>query len=474
MANGTEVSAPPGLRRVKMRLFTVVVVIFTLTCGGTFGMEDVVGSSGPGLTLILLLLIPIFWALPMALISAELGSALPEEGGFYRWSRRALGEFWGFQAGWWWQLSLFVDTSVYIALTGDYFKSTFGITSLDRWLIGAGLIVVFAYINIRGLDITGWVLTAVEVVVFIPFIALVIVGLSRGHTNPFSPFMVPGQSLFTSAGAGLAVLMWMFSGYESMSMVAGEIEQPQKLIPKALLINMVLVVSFYFLTTMAGIIGYGHWDQWATGGSGVDFITVGKAIGGQALRYALIAAMLAGNLGLFTGYLATGSRPAYVLSKDRLFARWWSKEHKKYGTPWVAILFMAALDAIFIIGSFSFLIVIDVFCLMLSYMVIMVSAVVLRKKEPNLKRLYRIPLNTWGLALFITPPILIAIYALISNGWSYFAAGCLAVLSGPLVYMLFKQIYGGVRIPEAARSEVVEPGAELTGAPATVVSIEEA
>jgi amino acid transporter len=268
--------------------------------------------------------------------------------------------------------------------------------------------------------------------------------------------------------------MWMFSGYESMSMVAGEIEQPQKLIPKALLINMVLVISFYFLTTMAGIIGYGHWDQWATGGSGVDFITVGKAIGGQALRYALIAAMLAGNLGLFTGYLATGSRPAYVLSKDRMFARWWSKEHKKFGTPWVAILFMAGLDCLLIIGSFSFLIVIDVFCLMFSYMVIMVSAVVLRKKEPNLKRLYKIPLNTWGLALFIAPPIAIAVYALVSNGWSYFAAGCLAVLSGPLAYLLFKTIYGGVRIPDAERTELAGPAAGPISLQATVASTEEA
>ena len=312
-------------------------------------------------------------------------------------------------------------------------------------------------------------------VVFIPFIALVIVGLARGHTNPFVPFSVPGQSIFTSAGAGLAVLMWMFSGYESMSMVAGEIEQPQKLIPKALLINMALVISFYFLTTMAGIIGYGHWDQWATGGgSSVDFIVVGKAVGGQVLRYGLIAAMLAGNLGLFTGYLATGSRPAYVLSKDRMFARWWSKEHKKFGTPWVAILFMAGLDCLLIIGSFSFLIVIDVFCLMFSYMVIMVSAVVLRKKEPGLNRLYKIPLNTWGLALFITPPIAIAIYALVSNGWSYFAAGCLAVLSGPLAYLLFKRIYGGVRIRDAERTELAEPAVELTSVPAAAAPIREA
>jgi amino acid transporter len=270
--------------------------------------------------------------------------------------------------------------------------------------------------------------------------------------------------------------MWMYSGYESMSMVAGEIENPQKLIPKALLINMGLVVGFYFITTLVLAIAAPKAASFATGGASgtLDFIAVGKAVGGQFIRYGLIAAMVAGNLGLFTGYLASGSRPIYVLSKDKLFPKWASKEHKKFGTPWVAILFMAALDSLFIIGSFSFLIVIDVFCLMLAYMVIMVSAVVLRKKEPKLNRLYRIPLGTGGLALFITPPIAIAIYALISNGWSYFAAGCLAVLSGPLVYMVFKRIYGGVRIPEAQRAEQVEPAPSLAAVPVTMASIEEA
>ena len=132
MTNGT--AAGVGLKRVKMRLFTVVVMIFTLTCSGSFGMEDVLGGSGVGLALIMILVLPIFWALPMALISAELGSAMPDEGGFIRWSRRALGEFWGFQAGWWWQLSLFVDTAVYIALTIDYFQSTWG---LSGWTAGS-------------------------------------------------------------------------------------------------------------------------------------------------------------------------------------------------------------------------------------------------------------------------------------------------------------------------------------------------
>jgi amino acid transporter len=472
MTNGT--AAGVGLKRVKMRLFTVVIMIFTLTCSGSFGMEDVLGGSGVGLGLILILALPIFWALPMALISAELGSAMPDEGGFYRWSRRALGEFWGFQSGWWWQLSLFVDTAVYIALTIDYFQSTWGLSGWTRWLIGFGLIVVFTAINIRGLDLTGWALTVVQVVVFVPFIFFIVWGAVKSQTNPFATIVPSGMSLWAAGGGGLTVLMWMYSGYESMSMVAGEIENPQKLIPRALLINMGLVIGFYFITTLILAMAAPKGASFATGGGdgNVDFISIGKAIGGQFIRYGLIAAMVAGNLGLFMGYLASGSRPIYVLAKDRLFPKWAAIEHKKFGTPWVAILFMAALDSLFIIGSFSFLIVIDVFCLMLSYMVIMVSAVVLRKKEPGLNRLYKIPLNTWGLALFITPPILIAIYALVKNGWSYFAAGCLAVLSGPLVYLVFKRIYGGVRIPEAQWVEPEPPA--LAPVPVTMATVEEA
>lgn len=455
MSDGSTASAPSlspgaGLRRVKMRLVTVVIMIFTLTCSGSFGMEDVLGSSGAGLSLVMILVLPFFWALPMALISAELGSAMPDEGGFIRWSRRALGEFWGFQAGWWWQLALFVDTAVYIALTIDYFQSTWGLTDLTRWLIGVGLIVVFAYINIRGLDLTGWTLMVVQAVVLVPFLFFVIWGLSRAQANPFGSMLPAGTSVWAAAGGGLAILMWMFSGYESMSMVAGEIENPQRLIPRALLINMGIVMAFYFLTTLALAVAAPSGSGFSTGGEEgtVDFIAVAQAAGGQFLRYGLLAAMLAGNLGLYLGYLASGSRPIYVLSQERLFPKWAAVEHRRFGTPWVAILFMAALDCLLIVGSFSFLIVIDVFCLMLVYVVIMVSAVVLRRKDPDLPRLYRVPLGTRGLALFITPPILIAVYALVSNGWSYFAAGCLAVLSGPLLYLVFKSVYHGVEVPE--------------------------
>ena len=81
----SAVTTAPGVRslkRAQVRVITVFFMIYILVSGGSFGIEDMVSSSGPGLTLLLLILLPIFWSMPMALIASELGSALPGEGGF--------------------------------------------------------------------------------------------------------------------------------------------------------------------------------------------------------------------------------------------------------------------------------------------------------------------------------------------------------------------------------------------------------
>jgi len=81
------------LQRVRIPVFRAVAMIFIFVSSGAFGIEDMVGPDGcgPGLTMVMLLVLPLIWALPMALVCSELGSAIPEEGGYYRWTRRAMG-----------------------------------------------------------------------------------------------------------------------------------------------------------------------------------------------------------------------------------------------------------------------------------------------------------------------------------------------------------------------------------------------
>jgi hypothetical protein len=85
----TEVAQTQALKRVRMRLFTAIVFVFSLACSGTTGMEDVVSSSGPGVTLPLILVVPFSWAMPMAFHASELAAAIPETGGVVAAGRAA-------------------------------------------------------------------------------------------------------------------------------------------------------------------------------------------------------------------------------------------------------------------------------------------------------------------------------------------------------------------------------------------------
>ena len=444
-----------GLKRVPIRVWVAVFMVFSYVCSGGFGIEDMVSGSGPGFALLLLIVLPFLWGLPQALVCAELGSAIPEDGGLYRWSRRANGEFMGFQTGWWWVLSIFVDSAVYIALTVDYMQTWFGFNAWTRWAVAIVLIAIFAYINIIGLKVASWLLVVLQIIVLVPFAALAAIGLANWHFNPFDPILLPGVSLLGGMGVALSVGIWMYSGFESLSTLAGEIKDPQRVIPRALMITLPVVICFYVLSTMGGLADVGEFARWGTSGDNpLDFMGVGAEVGGQVLRYLFFAAMLAGNFALFIAFLAAGARPSYVLSKDKLLPKFLGRTSKKYGTPWAAILLMAAVDAVLVRWGFSKLIVIDVFLLMLAHITIYISAVRLRVKEPDMPRPFKVKLGTAAFTAMCAVPVAVAVVAMSpwGNGWDYFVGGTLAALTGPPAYFIFKAIYGGKRRLEAEAS----------------------
>ena len=122
-------------------MFYFVFVMYSYTTGGPFGLEDQVTTSGPGLTLLYDLFIPLLWCIPISLIAAELTTAMPVEGGFYRWSRAAFGDFWGFLAGFWNWSASFLLGGAYAVLFTDYLSFVVpGITGWKHYLISVSLI----------------------------------------------------------------------------------------------------------------------------------------------------------------------------------------------------------------------------------------------------------------------------------------------------------------------------------------------
>jgi amino acid transporter len=462
----TEMLRNEGLKRVRMRLITAVVFVFTLTCSGSFGMEDVVSSSGPGMTLLMILFLPLVWSVPMAFVASELGSMVPEAGGLYRWIRRGMGEYWSFQAGWWWTLSLYVDSAVYVALALDYMEAKWGFSGGTRALIGIGIVAVFTFINIRGLDLTGWSLTIIQVGVMVPLVIFTVWGIIVGSGNPFSPVLPEGESFLSSMQLGLAIMMWMYSGWESISTLAGEIENPQKVIPKALMIGTPIVIATYFFSVFAAIRvaridGADNWMNMWTGGGGVDFVETAQIIGGGVLAYLMLMSAILSNIGLYAGYLATGARPQFQMSRDRLLPKFLGRTHRSWGTPWAAILLMAVVNAVLINFNFSALITIDVFLLMFPYVLIFLTALILRVKEPDAPRGFRVPMPTWLLGVWVAFPIAIAIIALFVNGTDWMIGGLIGILTGPIAYLVFKNIYKGTT-DEALEGSTITPSGELT------------
>lgn len=457
--------AEQQLRRVRIPLFTAVAMIFIFVSSGAFGVEDMVGpeGSGPGLTLVLLLVLPVVWALPMSLVCSELGSAIPEEGGYYQWTRRALGKFWGFQCGWWAWTCQWVDSAVYIALVQGYVATWWPqLNGWELWGIGAVLVAVFAYANIRGLNIIAISSLVFVVIIVAPFLVLIVLGFANWHGTPFQPFIPPGESLFSSLNYGLALGVWMYSGYDSMSTIAGEMEEPQRIIPKALMIALPITAALYFLPTLAGLAGVGDWSDWTTTG-GTSFVEAAKALGGPVLGYIMLGAAVISNLALYQEYLTSGARPAYSMAEDGLLPKWLNRAHPKYGTPWVSILLLAGLNLVLIIGTFASLVVIDVLLNMFYYLLIFIAAIRLRQKEPDLERPFRIRGNTGVLVAVCAPAILIALVTIYTNfvdtsteiwghasfsiggfsfGW-YGIGGLIGLLTGPAAYVIFTRTLGG-------------------------------
>ena len=434
-------SAHAGLKKHRISTSTVVFMIFCLCAAGAYGIEDMIPQAGPGLTLVMLIVLPFLWSTPMALVASELGSAIPEEGGFYKWVQRACGEFWGFQAGWWRTISIYVDNTIYVVLAGSYIATVVELTPVEEYLFKASIVVFFTYINIRGIKDVGIVSTTISILVMIAFALVAAFGFANWQSDPFDPFIPPDQTLLQSIGAGIAIGVWVYSGYESMSTMAGEIEDPQ-VIPKATLISVPLIMAVYILPTMGGLASIGSWSQWASAGG----LSYGDVVSNHipALGILFVFVALLAQFSLFNTYIASGSRGFFALAEDNLAPRVLVKCSKDRGVPYVAVLSLGAFSLFAAMFPFEVIVVVDAILFMAAYVLIFISACILRVKDPDLERPFKIPLGTKGFIAMCIPPVTIAFIALFISGTDYFLGGMLALLSGPVAYFIFKRKYGGL------------------------------
>ncbi len=202
----------------KVGLFSFVFVMYSYNTAGPFGLEDQVRTSGPGMALLYQLLIPFFWCIPISLVAAELTTAMPVAGGFYRWTREAFGDFWGFLAGWWnWCASFLLGGAYAVLFTDNIAHYIPWLTPLGHYLVSVAVIALVAYVNLRGIRLVGRVATVLELSILAVVLVMCIVSVRMWHNNPFLPFIPPHKPLFQVFGVGFALGLWLYAGYEQIS-----------------------------------------------------------------------------------------------------------------------------------------------------------------------------------------------------------------------------------------------------------------
>lgn len=420
----------------KAGLFYFVWVMFSYCTGGPFGLEDMVTTSGPGMTLIYLLVLPLFWCIPVSLVSAELTTAMPVEGGFYRWARAGFGDFWGFLAGWWNWCASFLLGAAYAVQFSDYLGFYFlQLTGWKHYAVSLVIVAVITWINVRGIQAAGKFATALEIFILLPVLVLSVIGLAHWKHNPFVPLVPPHKPPFSVFGVGLALGLWLYSGYEQMSTVAEEVDNPQRSYPLALAIVVPMSIAVYFLPTLASLAALGNWQSWHTR----YFSDAAQLVGGPWLGAWMTLAAMVTNIALLNGTILASTRMPFAMAEDGYLPHALTRKHPRYGTPWIAIIVSAVVYGLLAQQNLLQIIVVYNWLRIATTVLTVLSAWKLRRQQPDMNRPFVIPWRRKGLYYAVAAPLVMSAVALLGSDRYGLLWGPVALAMGPVAYWVIRQ-----------------------------------
>src|SRR5215467_8136051 len=396
--------APSTAQRTAVRtigFLPSLAIFYGYTAGGPFGYEEIFSQSGPGMALLFLSLVPFFWSIPMSFASAELNSILPVQGGFYRWTRAAFGDFWGFQCGWWNWVGTFLLNSLYGVLVMDYLVHYLPwLTGNAKWA-GACLVLGFlCYINFRGIQVSGWVSMAMLIATLIPVAWLCVVSLLHWRYNPVLPFTPPGKPFGSVFGVGLALAMWNYAGYEQLSSVTEEMEDPQRMLPRVLLWNSPMNILTYTVPASLAIAALGNWQQWDTG----YMVEAAYRIGGNALGVGILLASIIATVSLSNSTILYTTRIPAAMAQDGYLPAWLGAIHPQYKTPARAIVVSLVVYCVLAKFPVADLVNIYIWARIATSLLTLLAVWAMRRKMPDAPRLFRVPGGGFGLLCSILFP----------------------------------------------------------------------
>jgi amino acid transporter len=413
-----------------------------MVAGGPYGIEDILGMAGYGRALLLLAAIPFVWSLPTALMVGELASAIPAEGGFYVWVRRALGRFWGFQEAWLSLAASVFDMAIYPTLFVLYLGRL-----MPTWTAGyRGTLWALAVVagctlwNLTGARAVGRSSIVMFVALLSPFVILIVIGLWRWHGHGSGALLQPTTTP-DMAGA-ISVTLWNYMGWDNASTVAQEVDDPQRNYPRAMLSSAALVAVTYMLPLAAVALAGLSADRFTTGA----WTDAARALGGPALGLAVVVGGMINGVGMFNPLMMSYTRLPYAMAEDGLMPRAFLRLNKRH-VPWISVVFCAVIWALALNFTFERLISIDLVLYGASLLLEFIALIVLRRREPELARPFRVPGGMPGaIAAGIGPLLLLAFAVWAARGEHVLGLNALlfatlVAISGAGVYAIERLVH---------------------------------
>jgi amino acid transporter len=394
-----------GSRR-KLSLISLAAATYFMVSGGPYGVEELVQDSGYKLALIVLFVIPIFWALPTGLMVGELSAAMPEEGGFYVWVRRAMGPFWGFQEAWLSLVASIFDMAIYPSLFVAYLGKLFPTATIGgRGIaIAAGLIVLCLLWNLMGAKAVGDSSVVVGILLLSPFAVVTVIALLR-HVTPVATTTSDGNFL-----TGVLVAMWNYMGWDNAATIANEVENPQKTYPRVMMVTLLAIVLSYAVPVAAVWHTHIPQDVWNNG----SWASIATMVVGPWLGVVLVCGAMMTEFSSFNSLVMSYSHIPVAMAHDGHLPKIFTRKLSN-GAPWVAILVLGSAWALSLGLKFDRLVMLDILLYGASLLLEFAALIMLRVREPQMPRPFRVPGGMPGAVLAGVGPAALLMFALIRN-----------------------------------------------------------
>ena len=366
-----------------------------------------------------------------------------DNGGYGLWVSEAYGEFWGFMESYWSWVSIVVDSALYPVLafkvaTLPFVSSDTEIAWPIAYIIKLSFVMIWTAPNLLGLQLVGNGLVVLGLFVLIPFILLSIWCLFYFNFDNVLVIQA-GQPPVIEGNPWLNLitnLFWNYSGFDCISTFAGEIHEPKKTLPRALLGSLVLVVlSYFFPLVFAAGAAKPPASEWAEAGY---WSIIAQNVGGTWLCVLIIIASFLGNMGLFIAKMFENSWQIQGMADAGVIPRVFSYLHPRFGSPWLATALSFSIIAVLISFDFDFIITIDTTFNCAAAILEMCAFYSLRFSKPTLIRPFKVPFSSHlALIAFLSIPVATGCFVLFNGFFQSFNTAVVntsATLLGFLLY----------------------------------------